>query len=285
MKKDAALAQSKDCFGLTPGLSGSQLKIIGIIMMVFDHLHEMFTTQGAPLWFTWIGRPVLPLFLFLCAEGFAHTRNRKGYLLRLFSGFEAVGVLSFILTAALPNEDIMLINNVFQTLFFSALYMLFIDLFMTGIRNKQAKKIILAVSLMLFTAFVSLILTLSIDAVLNALNRVFPSWTARLIYTFIPNLIACEGGFSAVFMGALFYGLRKKRFLQILSFAVLSVVSLVMFVRAGNSPLSGSAQWLMIFALIPFMLYNGERGTGSKYFFYLFYPAHIYILYIIACLV
>lgn len=37
-----------------------------------------------------------------------------------------------------------------------------------------------------------------------------------------------------------------------------------------------------IFSIIPIMLHNGERGRGSKYFFYLFYPAHIYILYLIS---
>jgi hypothetical protein len=33
------------------------------------------------------------------------------------------------------------------------------------------------------------------------------------------------------------------------------------------------------------MLYNGKRGSGSKYFFYIFYPAHIYLLYLIAWLI
>jgi len=41
---------------------------------------------------------------------------------------------------------------------------------------------------------------------------------------------------------------------------------------------------MMIFAVIPIFLYNGEKGRGMKYFFYIFYPAHIYILYIIATL-
>lgn len=40
--------------------------------------------------------------------------------------------------------------------------------------------------------------------------------------------------------------------------------------------------WCMIFALPFMMLYNGEKGKGSKYFFYLFYPLHIIALYLIS---
>ncbi|PFW56203.1 hypothetical protein COL13_16590 [Bacillus cereus] len=41
---------------------------------------------------------------------------------------------------------------------------------------------------------------------------------------------------------------------------------------------------MMIFALPFLLLYNGERGynkTWAKYMFYVFYPVHIWTLYII----
>lgn len=37
-------------------------------------------------------------------------------------------------------------------------------------------------------------------------------------------------------------------------------------------------QWMVIGALPIILLYNGEKGNGRKYFYYLFYPIHIYLL-------
>ncbi|GHV95577.1 membrane protein [Spirochaetia bacterium] len=255
------------------GLTGNTIKIIGVVMMIFDHLHQMFHVQGVPLWFGWIGRPVLPIFVFLCAEGFAYTRSRKRYLLQLFIGFEFMNIVSEVLSLTMWNEDVILINNVFQTLLLAALYMLFIEILRSGIREKQAGKITAAVLLMLLPIAVGIGFLLIIESGTRWMFMVF-----RLI----PNIFATEGGFTAILMGIVFYLLRKHRLWQVAAFAVICVLSLVMFLKAGNSPLSGSAQWLMIFALVPIVLYNGQRGKGSKYFFYIFYPVHIYALYIIA---
>lgn len=34
-------------------------------------------------------------------------------------------------------------------------------------------------------------------------------------------------------------------------------------------------------AVFPMLLYNGQKGPSLKYFFYAFYPLHLFILYLI----
>lgn len=38
-------------------------------------------------------------------------------------------------------------------------------------------------------------------------------------------------------------------------------------------------EWYGALAAVLMLCYNGERGQGPKRFFYVFYPAHVYILY------
>lgn len=68
-----------------PLLSGSALKIIAVLSMVTDHC-VYYLLDGN----TWayevmrcFGRVAFPVFAFLVAEGFAHTRNRMRYFLSL----------------------------------------------------------------------------------------------------------------------------------------------------------------------------------------------------------
>ncbi|MDR1136045.1 MAG: conjugal transfer protein TraX [Clostridiales Family XIII bacterium] len=258
------------------GLTGSQLKYIAAAMMLIDHVHQMFAANGVPDWFTWIGRPVAPIFIFLCAEGFFYTHSRKKYMLQLFIGYEFMSIASTLLETFMPNENIVLMNNIFETMFLITVYSLIADLLRGGIKEKKISKFMLGLAILLISlaiAIVSLSLLNSPELMLS-----MPKWAFFIIFNVIPNVVTAEGGVTLVLMGLLFYLFREKRILQI---AVIVLFSLVSFLTSyGDS----NAQWLMVFAALGMLLYNGKRGSGGKYFFYVFYPAHIYILYILACL-
>ena len=57
------------------------LKIIGIMTMFTDHWYHII---GGPEILNIIGRTAFPIFAFSLSEGYAHTRNLKKYLIRLF---------------------------------------------------------------------------------------------------------------------------------------------------------------------------------------------------------
>lgn len=66
-------------------LSGSALKIIAVISMVTDHCAFFLMEHGTPLYevLRCFGRIAFPVFAFLIAEGFAHTRSRTRYFLTI----------------------------------------------------------------------------------------------------------------------------------------------------------------------------------------------------------
>ncbi len=41
-------------------------------------------------------------------------------------------------------------------------------------------------------------------------------------------------------------------------------------------------QWMMIGSLPLMLCYNGKRGKGGGRFFYLFYPVHIWLLFVLS---
>ncbi len=97
-----------------------------------------------------------------------------------------------------------------------------------------------------------------------------------IVMLMIPNLFTVEGGIFMVLLGLIFYIFRTNRKVQ---FLVLIILSFLAFYTNRTG-----VQWMMVFAIIPLYFYNGEKGRGDKNFFYIFYPVHIYILYIVASL-
>ncbi|KXT74118.1 putative membrane protein (TMS5) [Streptococcus sp. DD10] len=256
--------------------TATNLKFLAIILMFLDHIHEMFLEMGAPIWLNMLGRMVFPIFLFLAADSFYYTRNRAHYMRRLLYMSWFMVIANFIIGSLFDNGQIGLANNAFSTFFVTGIYICAWDLLVEGVKSKSIKGIFKALGL----CFLPIVLVLPILFLGNFLTMVnlSPILSRGLALTvlLIPNILTAEGGFLMVLLGLFFYIFREKFLWKIGS---LAIISLLMYI---TDP--ASVQWMMIFAAIPIYFYNGEKGRGDKSFFYIFYPAHLYLLYILASL-
>ena len=91
------------------GLSGSALKVIALVSMLTDHsayyLLEHETTFYEAM--RSFGRIAFPVFAFLIAEGFSHTRNRLRYFLTLLGFAVASEVPWLLLNGADGTHNVM----------------------------------------------------------------------------------------------------------------------------------------------------------------------------------
>jgi hypothetical protein len=84
---------------------------------------------------------------------------------------------------------------------------------------------------------------------------------------FFAEIIKCDYGASGVILIAFLYLAKDDMTKTVL----VGFVSMLTF--PSISPMS-------ILAYIPIIFYNGKRGLKLKYAFYLFYPAHLLVLYL-----
>lgn len=253
----------------TKGLTGYQIKLLGAFLMLLDHIHENFYYAGNLTWMNMLGRCVLPLFLFMCAEGFYYTHSKKQYALRLYLGsFFMIWASSFLEQMfPIKQHEVVLANNVFLTMLTAVIVMYGIQ----KLKDKQFVKGIIVLLLPILPIFL-------LQAAFKTDNIILIKLVAS-----IPSYIIIEGGFPMLLLAAWFYLFREKRWVQYLGIIALAVYSIFIyqdFTWAGL--FTENYEWMMILAIIPLHFYNGQRGKGSKYFFYIFYPAHIFVLYLLA---
>jgi len=292
-------------------MSSTTLKLIALLFMIIDHIAEYI--PGAPIWFHWIGRVSAPIFFFCMAWGFYYTHNRKRYLLRLY----LCGVIMAIINVILQNIFRLGIhNNIFVTLFLSALLIYIFD----TIKENRKKGIRMLIGLILWQIVNTCILVLLFDVA----GIYFNKYMDENFYTAIfANCILNEGGIMFVLLGILFYyskdnklklaityigfsfiytilyatniaarillvfkGFHLKIIYNMLQIILCGILQVNFFPKYGIPFYTIINYYWMIIGALPFLiLYNNKRGKGLKYFFYLFYPIHIYLLYIIGNLI
>ena len=99
-------------------------------------------------------------------------------------------------------------------------------------------------------------------------NREWPVKAVILLLAmWLAVLVRSDYNFRGVLLIFVFYIFHESRWLA---------------VTAGgfwNFLYQGVIQKYGVLSVLPLALYNGERGRKMKYFFYIFYPAHLLLLY------
>lgn len=108
------------------------------------------------------------------------------------------------------------------------------------------------------------------------------------------GLIFTEGGQIIIPFMLITYFLRNREMIRNIFYVLYSILILIFSYVSYDSfketllMLLYNSDWLFIL-VIPFIyFYNGERGNNSKfskYFFYVFYPLHLWIIKLIEFLV
>ena len=270
------------------GLSGTALKAIAAGCMLLDHIAYFFGFTGAiPAVFAMLGRLAAPLFLFCLAEGFAHTHDRRRYFLRIYAMAAAMGALYFAMAylgLGVRGDGFVPQNGILTA------YALLIIVWqgMDWLRERRWLWGALAVAVPLLWPFaapyISMVLPKALGPVWGlTLFTALPAW-GMLGDTSLPVLVT----------GLLMYPLRGHRRLQALAMALWAFMYHFVFVWRMASGMAGFApsqmltvyiEWMEAFSAPLMLCYNGQRGRDAKGFFYAFYPAHVYGLYLLSCLV
>mgnify|MGYP002527930960 FL=1 len=274
------------------GLDGTRLKTVALVLMVLDHIHYFFEFTGwVPIWFSMLGRLSAPLFLFCTVEGFAHTHDRKRYVLRIWAIGTAMAALEFFMIYAgafRRGDGFYPQNAIFQDLVLLCVIWQGID----WLREKKIAKGAAAIAAVLCWPYMVMVFLLVFPQVQDMpiasavvaflMTSPLPMWTA-----------VTDGSWGFLLGGVLLYALRGHRPVQlgvwVLNALLWDLVLPFAMVHAQadfvwTQMFTDYYEWFGVGAVVLMLLYNGRRGSGHKQLFYWFYPAHIYLLYGASCL-
>lgn len=269
-----------------------QLKVLMLLLMVIDHIGWFI--PNTPIWFNYIGRLVAPVFLFLLVDGYYHTSNRYDYAKRLVVAAGVMTTGNLIISLFFFMED-KKINPVMYLLLISvviALAFLTLNIYRVSAYNK--KRILLAAIAFALTPFlfydilaitnnIFLPMGLSImllDAMEEAKMGEDKVSSILRVLGILSITVLTEGSLMIPFMVIIFYYFNVSKKLLCISYILLSLLMGINGLSYQDLFLY-NYQWMMVFALPFFFVYNGEKGRDIRYLFYSFYPLHIWILYIV----
>ncbi len=231
------------------GISSFGLKLIAAITMVIDHCAILFVLDNRILHLAMrgIGRLSFPIYCFLLVEGFMHTKSRFKHALTLFV---------FAIISEIPYDMFngylfsMKKQNVIITLFIGFLVIWAYDSILMS-RDERTGQPVSRVDANIFDRIMALI--------------------AIGVGLYLAYMIKPTYDIAGVLLILLFYIFYRKPMLRIVGNA---------FFNLGLY--KPSIQWLGVASVAVIEFYNGKPGKRKwKYFFYIFYPLHLFILAVI----
>lgn len=275
------------------GLDRMQLKYILSVLMVLDHIHYMFIDFAPiPDWFTILGRIVAPTYLYLLADGFHYTHDRKKFFFRvwLMSFFmESIQFCMAVLGMWHRADDFYPINGIFMN--FPILFCMWQGI--DWLRERTPKKAVMGLAALILPWFVYDLFASLVDLVGTEPFALFMTWIS---YAVVPCWqFITDGGRFYIIVGLVIYLFRGNRKLQLPLMALTSFS--IEFIYYGSLYARwyqdftwtqmftnvDYCQWMSVFSVVLIALYNGKKGKGSGRWFYPFYPAHVYLLYGLSC--
>ena len=219
--------------------------------MTVEHIAYLFVDRNSlPYYFMrMFGRLTAPIMVFLLTEGYRHTRSKKKYFRRLviFAGISQP--IYFLFVFGRPQQNLLEYLTHWNVMMSLAISLLIMLLFDSSIRS--------CTSIVLLGCLIS-------QSHFCDWSYLIPSWTIILF---------C------------YYERDKNKMMVFFALASVTLQTLV-YCRQFDSFASFSFQFGTLLALIPIMLYNGERGIVryeklNRWFFYVYYPAHMVVLLVI----
>lgn len=224
-------------------MTNSKLKMIAIVSMLIDHTGAVLLPQF--FFLRMIGRLAFPIFAFLLVEGLSHTSNKMKYLIRL-GVFALISEIPYDLAFYHETLDFNH-QNIFWTLFLGLCLMMIIEKVRSGSMDQLVQVIISVL------AFIGI--------------------------SYISEVLHTDYGVLGIMTIGFFYIYRDRKALALSNVALLHIVYGLL--GAGFPTITNAANAVQALAALSMLLivfYNGEKGRSLKYFFYVFYPAHLLIL-------
>lgn len=231
-------------------MSAFVLKLIAIIAMTFDHIGAVFFPLGLradhfcySIALRTVGRFTMPIMCFFIGEGYRKTGNKGKYALRL---------LLFAFISEIPYR--LLLHNEVNVIF--TLFIGLCGLWVADILKERFKSDSFRIFVYLFAVLAAML----IDSDWSYIGML-------LIFAFY------HGGDSTV-----------KRILYPLSVYVFVFISgyiEAVFVVGFESFYINFIQFAGCLSIPLLLLYNGKKGPSMKYLFYIYYPLHMLVLWLL----